>query len=275
MKKLIIGPHLSVTQDFQETFENADKIGATGIQIFLKNNRSWQAPSFSPERIEKYFENKNKSKVEMVVAHASYLTNLGSEKEDVKHNSVKSIIADLQTCDALKIPYIVVHPGSNTNRDAGLLQIAAELNKIFDEHKFECMFLIETMAGQGNTLCTTFEEIAVILKNVKHKKNIGVCLDTCHVFAAGYDLSNFDEILEKFSNTIGLENLKVIHLNDSKEAFNSRKDRHANIGTGAIDKEILKKIVHHPKLLNIPKILETPDEEGILVYKKEIDFLTS
>lgn len=279
MNRYLLGAHLSISKGFEETFSNAQEIGASAIQIFIGSNRSWHSSALTQEKISDFLKYKTLTNVSMVLAHASYLINLASANPSVLKNSIKALSQDLLKCDELNIPYLVLHPGACTTltRETGMLQIIDSLNAIFKNTASSCQILLETMAGQGSTLGSSFEEISFIINGVQSKKRVGVCWDTCHLFASGYSLSEIDSLITHFDNICGLDYLKAIHLNDSKSSFNSHVDRHANIGTGLIDMSDLKQLLHHKKLKHLPFILETPLSEtsSYLIYKKEIELLLS
>ena len=171
--------------------------------------------------------------------------------------------------------YLVLHPGSHVGNgvDVGINSIVKALNKVLENDNTNVQILLETMAGKGSEIGRNFNELKSIIDGVKYKDRLGVCLDTCHLNDAGYDLTKFDDVLDEFDNIIGLDKIKCIHINDSKNIINSHKDRHENIGKGTIGLETLIKIINNKRLENIPKILETPYIDGIAPYKEEIELI--
>lgn len=273
----IIGGHLSISQGFDKMFSQASAVDANAIQIFISSNRSWDIKPISEEKKNLFLLNKPENIV--VIAHASYLINLASIKKDHLKKSEESLLQHLLNCDQLNIPYLVLHPGSVTtgNKPDGLIQMSNSLNEIYPKNKIKCKILLENMAGQGSVLGSTFEELAIIKKESGLGNKIGFCLDTSHLFGYGYKLSTIEEInnlLAEFDNICGLENLFVVHLNDSKENFNSKKDRHENIGKGKIGLHPLQMLFNHQKLNETIFILETPwNSDDTNNYKEEIALL--
>lgn len=210
-----------------------------------------------------------------LVIHAPYLINLANTKKQSTFDSAIELLKiEIERSIAFGAKYIVLHPGAHVSAgvEAGTESIIKGLD-IVNENNDELIIALETMAGKGTEIGRTFEEIAEIISNVKKPEMLGVCLDTCHIHDAGYDLNDFNQVLEDFDNTIGLDRLNVLHINDSKNLRGAKKDRHANIGAGEIGLENLKKVIHHPKLLDVVKILETPFIDGEPPYKEEIALL--
>ncbi|MGN1343393.1 MAG: deoxyribonuclease IV [Traorella sp.] len=212
--------------------------------------------------------------IENIIIHAPYLINLANTLNiQTYQNSLEILKNEMIRCDAISSKYLILHPGSHVKAGSqiGIQSIIKGLNEVIDDST-KCIICLETMAGKGNECGKTFEELKAIIQGVNSKR-IGVCLDTCHIHDAGYDLNNFDEVLNEFDRIIGFEYLKVVHLNDSKNILGSHKDRHENIGLGHIGFDTLCKIAHHPLLDNIPKILETPYIDDKAPYKEEIKML--
>ena len=225
----------------------------------------------------------NNIDINNVVCHAPYIVNLANKSSEEKWNfSINFIKQELKRCDMLGIKSMVLHPGSavGITKEEGTNNIIEALNIILKEN-YECMILLETMAGKGSECGSTLEEIKTMVDNVENKDKIGVCLDTCHLNDSGISMNNFDEYLDEFDKNIGLDKIKCIHINDSKNELSSHKDRHANIGFGTIGFDTINYIVHHEKLNGVPKILETPyvgdtdDDKNRLYppYKFEIEML--
>lgn len=211
-----------------------------------------------------------------VVVHAPYIINLANTvKLETFELAVDFLRQELERCAKIGTSILVLHPGSHVKagEEAGLAQIIKGLNEALQDTPYQGKIALETMAGKGSELGTTFQQIRYLMDHCQYPEKLGVCLDTCHIHDAGYDLSNFDHILKMFDDIIGLKYLKVIHLNDSKNSCGARKDRHENLGHGAIGFEKLCQIAHHPLLENIPIILETPYIEKKPPYKEEIAML--
>jgi len=262
-KRLLIGAHLSISQGFAQAALNTKTINATALQIFTKSNRSWSAKKIPHDDIiawnnackEVTMEKKN------ICIHASYLINLASNKPTLINQSQAALIEELDRASLLEVPTVVLHPGSRGTQDISLAikQIATQLQNVFDATK-KTIIAIESMAGQGSSVGSSLEELAAIIFHLPERlhNRIGVCLDTCHLFTAGYDLTQYDLFWQKFDTIIGRKFLKIIHINDSKMLFNSHKDRHEQIGQGKIPKEVFFQIMNDASLANIPKIIETP-----------------
>ena len=225
----------------------------------------------------------NNIDINNVICHAPYIVNLGSKKDIEKYEfSINFIRNELKRCDSMGITKMVLHPGNavGISKEEGLDNIVEALNKILDGTT-TCKILLETMAGKGTECGCSIDEIAYLINNVEKKEQIGVCVDTCHISDAGYDLSNFDAYLSEFDEKIGVDKIGCIHVNDSKNTIGSHKDRHANIGIGTIGFDNLLNVIYHEKLESIPKILETPyigntddDKERLYPpYKFEIEMI--
>lgn len=213
--------------------------------------------------------------IKSLIVHAPYIINLANKiKPETRELAIEFLKKEIKRVEEIGAYYIVLHPGSHVNQgeEIGLQAIVEGLNEVVNED-CKVMILLETMAGKGSELGKTFEEIKFILDRVKNRDKFGVCLDTCHVNDAGYDLNDFDGILDEFDSIVGIENIKVIHINDSKNEKGAKKDRHENIGKGTIGLENLKYVVNHPKLKDVVKILETPWIDGVPPYKEEIELL--
>ena len=209
-----------------------------------------------------------------VIVHAPYIVNLANNKDPGKYNfSINFLKEEVNRCEKLGIKYLVLHPGSHVGLgvDVGIKNIVDALNIILEDSTVT--ILLETMAGKGSEIGSNFKEIKKIITGVKNKDRIGVCMDTCHMNDAGYDVSNFDQLLDYFDDIVGLDYVKCIHVNDSKNEKNSHKDRHENIGCGTIGFDNLINIIYNPRLESIPKILETPYVEKKAPYKYEIEMI--
>jgi deoxyribonuclease-4 len=268
---MILGAHVSAAGGVQNAPLNGQKIGCDAIQLFAKNQTQWQAKPYTPENIEGFKKNLLASGIGPVVIHDSYLINLCATNPENLNKSIEAFIDELERAESLGVPYVVTHPGSHLKKgeDWGIARIAESLNLIHQRTPgFSAMTLLETTAGQGTNLGYTFEQIAAMREKVEAKERIGVCADTCHMFAAGYDLTNrsgYEETWKRFGDVIGFENLKAFHLNDSKKPHGSRVDRHEHIGEGHIGVELFRWLLTDPRFAETPGLLETPGDEAAFV----------
>lgn len=266
MGSLEFGSHVSASGGVDLSIPRAAALEMTACQIFTKNERQWNAKPLDPGVIDRFKSNWQDAGLKQVVAHDSYLINVASPDEALWARSKAALMHELERCDQLGVPYLVSHPGAHVGSgvEAGIERVAKAINEIHRETpEGRAIVLIETTAGQGTALGRTFEEIALIIAHLDDKSRIGVCLDTCHIFAAGYDIrdqASYDETMARFDEVIGLDRLKCIHLNDSQKGLGSRVDRHAHIGQGEIGAAGFGFIVNDPRLAGLPGILETPKE---------------
>jgi deoxyribonuclease-4 len=267
---LAFGSHVSASGGVDRAPQRGVDVGAEAIQVFSKNERQWLAKPLDPAVVQKFHAEIERTGIgsDKLVVHDSYLINLASPKEDILEKSIAAFTDELQRCEQLGIPFLVTHPGAHTGSgvEAGIERFAASLNQIFAAiPENETMTLLETTAGQGTALGRSFDEIAAIIDRVEQPERVGVCLDTCHIFAAGYDYRTPDlyaAMMESFEQTIGIDRLKVIHLNDSKNPLGSNKDRHEHIGDGEIGLEGFRQFVNDSRLAGIPGILETEKDDA-------------
>ena len=270
---LILGTHMSIAEGIAKMAENVVKMNANTMQIFSRNPRGSSYKNYSKEEVECFQKIRRENQFGPLLAHAPYTMNLASADERVYEFACMVIREDIARMDALQIENIVFHPGSHTGigTEAGIRNIVAGLDQAITGEE-SIMILLETMSGKGTEIGVSFEELKEIRDGVKHPERIGVCLDTCHVFAAGYDIVNdLDKVLEEFDRVLGLDLLRAIHLNDSMMPFGSHKDRHAAIGEGEIGLEALLRVLEHPLLRKLPFYLETPfDDAG---HKKEMEMI--
>lgn len=270
---LIIGTHMSIAGGIAKTAENVVKMEANTMQIFSRNPRGSNFKIPSEKEVEEFQRIRQEYHFGPILAHAPYTMNLASAKPEVYEFACEVIREDIKRMDALGIENIVFHPGSHTGigTEAGIQNIIRGLDQAITEDQ-NITVLLETMSGKGTEIGFQFEELKAIRDGVKYPEKVGVCLDTCHIFSAGYDIVNhLDKVLEEFDEILGLSLLKAIHLNDSMMPFASRKDRHATIGDGEIGLEASLNVLKHPKLQGIPVYLETPlDDAG---HKEEIKMI--
>lgn len=265
-----IGCHLSVSKGFLNMGREAVSIKADTFQFFTRNPQGGQAKEWSENDICSFLKFASDNNFANIVAHAPYTLNPCSDNLKTIEFAEMVMHQDLQKLSALPNAYYNFHPGSHVGQgvDFGIKKISDLLNRIMSGEQ-KNMVLLETMSGKGSEVGSAFAELAEIINKVKSNENMGVCLDTCHIFAAGYDIVNaLDEVLEEFDKIIGLKRLYAIHLNDSLMPFASHKDRHAQIGKGEIGFEALKNFVLHPAIKDLPLILETPND--LSGYAKEI-----
>ena len=270
---LTIGCHLSSSKGFKNMGEDALSIGANTFQFFTRNPRGSKAKDIDEKDVEEFLDIITENNFGKILAHAPYTLNACSADPKNREFAIEIMKDDLKRMEYIPGNLYNFHPGSHVKQGAevGIQYIADALNEILTEEQ-NTTVLLETMAGKGTEVGRSFQEIAEIISKVNLKEKMGVCLDTCHIHDAGYDIVNdLDNVLDEFDKIIGLERLKAIHLNDSKNPFESHKDRHETIGNGYIGLDAITRIINHPKLRNLPFYLETPNElDG---YKKEIQLL--
>lgn len=272
---MYIGNHLSSAKGYEAMGKQAVKLGANTFAFFTRNPRGGKAKQINPEDVEKYLVTAKQQDFGIIVAHAPYTMNACAAKEDIRTLAFTMFTDDLKRMEYTPGNYYNFHPGSHVGQGAekGIALIADLLNQVLTEEQTTTV-LLETMAGKGSEVGRSFEELKAIIDRVHLKEKLGICLDTCHVWDGGYDIVNhLDEVLEEFDRVIGLERLKAIHFNDSQNPCGSHKDRHAKIGEGCIGAEAMRRIAVHEKLIHLPFILETPnDDEG---YAREIALVKS
>ncbi len=274
-----IGAHISASGGVENAPVNAHDIGATAFALFTKNQRQWVSSPLTRKSIELFKERclQYNYTPAQILPHDSYLINLGHPESEGLEKSRSAFLDEMQRCEQLGLDRLNFHPGSHLSKisvEESLARIAESINITLDKTK-GVTAVIENTAGQGTNLGYTFEQIAEIIRQVEDKSRVGVCVDTCHSFAAGYDLSTaegFKKSFELFDSVIGFKYLKGMHLNDAKKGLNSRVDRHDSIGTGFLGAETFKLLMKDPRFDSIPLILETPNEE---LWKEEIEQLKS
>jgi deoxyribonuclease IV len=277
--KPLIGCHVSISGGFFKAIDEGMEIGCTAVQIFTKSNRQWASKPIDDTDAKKFIGAQKKSSIALVVAHASYLINLGSATHDVQKKSYAALVDEIKRCDKLGIPYLVLHPGTaEPGQEQATLQATGSYINQALQATSDCAtsVLIETMAGQGKSIGSSFEQLTTMIAQVDDKKRIGVCFDTCHAFVAGYDFTtpaSYAAMIKNFDDTIGLQFLKMFHMNDSKKELGSHVDRHEDIGKGAIGLDGFALIMNDSRLANIPKILETPQGDDLEHDKENITAL--
>lgn len=272
---MYIGSHLSFSKGYEGLGKNALDIGANTFQFFTRSPQGGQARDLDLEDVENLNKIIKEHDFKHILAHAPYTLNPASAKDYVREFAEIVLKDDIYRMSFFEGSLYNFHPGSHVGQgvEKGVELIVDILNRIIDPNQ-ETTLLLETMAGKGTEIGRTFEELAMIIDGVRIKNKIGVCLDTCHIYDAGYDIVNdLDGVIDEFDRVIGLDKLKAIHLNDSKNTLGSRKDRHEKIGEGNIGLDTFINIINHPKLKHLPFYLETPNE--LPGYKKEIELLRS
>lgn len=264
---MLIGAHMSISEGLYKAFLRGKEVGCTTIQIFTKNSNQWKAKDLTEEEILKFKETQKETGINPVVVHDSYLINLGSPEKELLQKSREAFLVELKRCEQLSIPYLVMHPGSHlgAGESEGIKQIAESLNWAMENTKgYQTQVLLENTAGQGTNLGYRFEHLAEILEQIEEKARFGVCLDTCHTLAAGYDIrteEGYHKTLDAFDQIVGLARIKAFHVNDSKKGLGSRVDRHENIGEGCLGLDVFRCLLHDKRFSKIPKILETPKDK--------------
>lgn len=261
---LYIGNHASSSKGYAAMGRQMVKNGGNTLAFFTRNPRGGKAKELDLKDVEKFLAIAEENHFGKIVAHAPYTMNACAAKEDLRDFAREIMADDMKRMEATPGNYYNFHPGSHVGQgvEIGIQKIAEILNDVLTEEQ-STIVLLETMAGKGSEVGGRFEEIRAIINLVEKKEKLGVCLDTCHVWDAGYDIVNhLDEVLEEFDRIIGLSNLKAIHLNDSVNGLGSHKDRHAKIGEGEIGLEALSAVTRHPALKGIPFILETPNDDA-------------
>jgi deoxyribonuclease IV len=263
----LLGAHLSVAGGFHKAIEEAITLECQTLQIFTKNANQWRAKAISIEEHTRFRQAYTASGLRYATSHASYLINLGSPDEVLFERSLAALIDEVQRAEILGLSYVVVHPGASLKWtvEESLLQVASGLDRLHEQlPEVKAQVLIENTAGQGTTLGKSFDQLQVILGAVADPDRLGICFDTCHAFAAGYDLTTkpgYDGMMAEFDEKVGLEKLKCFHVNDSQKGLGSRVDRHDHIGKGLIGLEAFRCLLNDPRFADHPMILETPKED--------------
>ena len=266
---LRLGAHESIAGGVSKAFDRAASVGCDAMQIFTKNNNRWSAKPLDPKEIERFHKKQEETGIHPVVAHDSYLINLGTPKDELWEKSINAFIDELQRAEALSIPYLVMHPGSHTGsgEETGLKRIAEGLDRCHAATDgFKVLTLLEITAGQGTNLGYTFEQLRAIIDMIDDPNRVGICFDTCHALAAGYefrDRDSYERMWDEFDRVIGIERLKVFHLNDSLKDVGSHIDRHAHIGQGMLGLEPFRMILNDPRFDGLPGLLETPKSQDL------------
>ena len=266
---MILGAHESIAGGVFNAVIAGQKATCDTVQMFNKSSNQWRAKPLGKDEIDEFFRQIEATGVTASVSHTSYLINVASPDPALNEKSYLALKEEVERCETLKIPNLVFHPGSHVGSGEvpGMNRIAENMNKIFAAiPDGQVTLLLETTAGQGSNLGCTFEQLAYMIDKVEDKARVGVCLDTCHIFAAGYpiiDPKDYKKTMKQFDDVIGLDKLRVIHLNDSLKEFGSKKDRHEHIGKGHIGLEGFRNLLNDKRLKKIPMVLETPKDEEL------------
>jgi deoxyribonuclease-4 len=261
---ILLGAHMSIAGGVNMAIERALSIGCTAVQMFVKNNMQWFARPLTREEARMFLEHQQRSELLSIFAHANYLINLAATNGQFHANSIRSLSEELIRANQLELPFLVLHPGAHlgAGEEAGLEKIVESIDRVLSGlPKIKTRIALETTAGQGSCLGNKFEHLAYVISRVHEPERLCVCLDTAHVFAAGYDLgseSSVRKTFREFNRVVGLDRLVAIHLNDSKTAWGSRVDRHEHIGKGKIGLPVFRFIMGDARFRKIPKVLETP-----------------
>lgn len=266
MPAQLIGAHMPTSKGLGNAIREGKKIGCTAVQVFTSSPQTWHAPPITPDKVADFHKAQAETGITEVVTHDSYLINLSAPDPAMREKSILGLTNELNRSATYGIKYVVSHMGSHVGAGVeSALEAVAESAKLVLDHSHEdVMLLMETTAGQGSALNSRFEELARLLELLKGHKRLGVCLDTCHIFVAGYDIRDeapFTKTFSEFNRLIGFDRLKVVHCNDSKKGLGSKVDRHEHIGKGEIGPKAFELLVNDPRFDRIPILLETPESE--------------
>jgi len=281
-KRKNLGAHMSIAGGVEEAPKRGASVGCSAMQIFTKNSNQWKAKPLESKNIDEWFKNIEEAKITSVASHDSYLINLASPDKEALKKSLDAFVEEIKRADQLKIPLLVFHPGSHlkAGEEEGLLKVADSMNRAIDEtsKQSDVLLAIETTAGQGTNLGHRFEHIAYLIDKVENKNRVGVCVDTCHIFAAGYDIrteKEYKKTFKEFDRLIGIDKIKIFHVNDSKKDFGTRVDRHEQIGEGFIGLDAFGFLMNDKRFANIPMVLETPKGKELEEDKINLKLLRS
>ena len=277
----LLGAHMSIAGGVDKSLLEGKKVECDAVQIFTKSSRQWASQPYSKEEIQSFLHNQKETGIVTVIAHDSYLLNLGSPDEVLRKKSVRAFIDEMERCETLSIPYLIAHPGAHVGagEEEGIKTIGRSLDEI---HRvcpgFKVRIALEITAGQGSNLGYRFEQIRNMIDSTKESDRLRVCFDTEHAFAAGYDIrtkDGYEQTFGEFAEIIGLELLAAFHLNDSKKEFHSRVDRHEHIGKGHIGVEAFRMLMNDRRFWGIPMCLETPKGPDLKEDKENLTLLRS
>ncbi len=265
-KELLIGFHVSIKDSLSSAFDGATELGCTTFQIFTRNPRGWKFRPLDEEEVSSFLERRRQTSFKYVVAHMPYLPNLATPVKALMKMSRSSLREEVKRCDSLGIEYLVAHIGSHMGKGTmvGVRNVAEACDEALEESTGKTVILLENMAGQKNCVGARFEELKQILDLVKNRRRVGVCLDTCHLLAAGFDMTSREAVertMSLFDELVGLEAIKVVHLNDSKGPLGGALDRHEHIGLGQIGREGFRAFLHYDSVTDRPLLMETPVDD--------------
>jgi len=265
-KELLIGFHVSIKDSLSSAFDGATELGCTTFQIFTRNPRGWKFRPLDEEEVSSFLERRRQTSFKFVVAHMPYLPNLATPVKALMRKSRSSLREEVKRCDSLGIDYLVAHIGSHMGKGTmvGVRNVAEACDEALEESTGKTVLLLENMAGQKNCVGARFEELSLILDLVKKRKRVGVCLDTCHLLAAGFDMTSKEAVertLSIFDELVGLKEIRVVHLNDSEGPLGGALDTHEHIGLGQIGREGFRAFLHHDSVTDLPLLMETPVDD--------------
>jgi deoxyribonuclease-4 len=265
---MLLGAHMSIAGGVDKALVRGGALGCEAVQIFLKSNMQWRGHAIGEAERERFFAHRAAGGIKAVFAHDCYLINLASPDDRVYEKSQMALLDELMRAELLRLPYIVMHPGAHLGSGvrAGIRRLADALNRLLRAHRGGSVsILLETTSGQGTSVGYRFEQIAEIIEGIKNRARVGVCVDTCHVFAAGYDLrtpASYRETFREIERIIGLKRVKVFHLNDSRKPLGARIDRHEHIGKGYLGLDAFRLLLNDERFRDVPMVLETPKGKG-------------
>lgn len=266
---MLLGAHMSIAGGVDKAIERGNQLSCTAIQLFTKNANQWKGKALNDEETGRFITLRKDSKISKIFAHDSYLINLASGSNALRTKSIYALVDEMERCRLLSISYIVMHPGAHLGigEDEGIKNIVNSLTVILEKtHGWPVDIALETTAGQGTSIGYRFEHLSSIIDGVKDKERIKVCLDTCHIFAAGYDISTVEgyaHVMKEFDRIVGLDRLACFHVNDCKKGLGSRIDRHEHIGMGALGQLPFRLLMNDKRFENVPKIIETPKDKDM------------
>jgi deoxyribonuclease-4 len=280
-KEILLGAHVSIAGGIDRAPERGRRLGCSAIQLFVKSSNQWKAKPLERQEADSFRKNLEKSRIRVAFGHVSYLPNVASPDRMLRKKSIDSVREELKRADRLGLPFLVLHPGSHMGAGMrkGILAVSDSLNRLLESTAPSVVkIVLETTAGQGTGLGSRFEEIAEMIEKVDDRSRIGVCLDTCHIYAAGYDIfssKGYREVFREFDRVIGIERVQALHLNDSMKACGSKVDRHTHIGKGCIGEGPFRLLMSDPRFFNIPKVIETPKGESTALDRRNLRLLRS
>ncbi len=274
-KQSLLGAHFSIAKGLHNALYEAKSYKCNTVQIFTKNANTWKERRLTQDEIDLFDQARTKTGISIIASHTSYLINLATYEKKKHAMSCMALKEELVRSSILNIPFVVLHPGSHmgSGEKEGICRIAASINEIFAENPdITTRLLLETTAGQGSSLGHTFEQLESVMDKIENRDSVGICLDTCHIFAAGYDIrtaASYRKTIDNFDKIIGFQHLFLIHLNDSRKDLGSRVDRHEHIGKGFIGLKAFELFMNDKRFKDIPKIIETPKQKKGKDWDKE------